>query len=186
VARCAESQRSLPSRRSLALQHSQTTPYFYSLLRTSPARWQNSALNRTYPHPIHRRSSPRSRRPDKDSPSEISLQPLPLGITAASEPVRKIVLICSPTGSRELVQQTSTATHVCVTTTAHLFITDRFNRQRFLINTGSNFCVFPASSFRIAKRVSVIISARLMAPKDDCLLVSIWDLTWRIVVASNL
>jgi hypothetical protein len=40
-------------------------------------------------------------------------------------------------------KQTSAAANVCTTPTGRLFVTDRSSRQRFLIDTGSDLCVFP-------------------------------------------
>jgi hypothetical protein len=43
----------------------------------------------------------------------------------------------------KLAQQTSAAAHVCTTATGRLFVTDKSSKQRFLIDTGSDLCVFP-------------------------------------------
>jgi hypothetical protein len=40
-------------------------------------------------------------------------------------------------------QQTSLAVHVRCTTKGRLFITDRHNKRQFLINMGSDLCVYP-------------------------------------------
>jgi hypothetical protein len=41
----------------------------------------------------------------------------------------------------KLTQQTSAARHVCATAIGRLFITDKSTKQRFLIDTGSDFCM---------------------------------------------
>jgi len=40
-------------------------------------------------------------------------------------------------------QQTLTAANVCTTSCGHLFISDRISKQRYLVDTGSDLCVFP-------------------------------------------
>jgi hypothetical protein len=43
----------------------------------------------------------------------------------------------------KLTRQTSTAAHVCTPNNGHLFITDRSSKQRFLVDAGSDLCVYP-------------------------------------------
>jgi hypothetical protein len=43
----------------------------------------------------------------------------------------------------KLTQRTSTAVHVCATTTGRLFIMDRISKWQFLVDTGSYICVYP-------------------------------------------
>jgi hypothetical protein len=38
---------------------------------------------------------------------------------------------------------TSEAVHVCITKTCRLFTTDKVTKLRFLIDTGSDLCVYP-------------------------------------------
>jgi hypothetical protein len=45
--------------------------------------------------------------------------------------------------ARKLERQTSAAAHVCTTNSGRLFITDKVSKCRFLIDTGSDLCVFP-------------------------------------------
>ena len=40
-------------------------------------------------------------------------------------------------------QQASTAANVCTTSSCHLFVTDRISKQQYLMDTGSDLCVFP-------------------------------------------
>jgi hypothetical protein len=44
----------------------------------------------------------------------------------------------------KLARQTSAAANICTTTTGRLFVIDRSSKQRFLIDTGSDRCVFPS------------------------------------------
>jgi hypothetical protein len=82
-----------------------------------------------------------------------------------------------PTG--KLTQRTSAAAHVCTTTTCRLFMTDRLTRRQFLIDTGSDLCVYPPSSSRDVWNYSNTICVQLRAlpstPTDGCLSASIWD-----------
>jgi hypothetical protein len=43
----------------------------------------------------------------------------------------------------KLTQPTSKAAHVCNTITGRLFITDRLNKRKFLVDTGFDLCVYP-------------------------------------------
>jgi hypothetical protein len=43
----------------------------------------------------------------------------------------------------KLTLQTSAVAHVCTTATSRLFVTDKSSKLLFLINTGSDLCVFP-------------------------------------------
>jgi hypothetical protein len=44
----------------------------------------------------------------------------------------------------KLHQRTLTAANVCTTSSGRLFITDRISKQRYLVDTGSDLCVFPS------------------------------------------
>jgi hypothetical protein len=50
---------------------------------------------------------------------------------------------CTSNMQSKLAQQTSAAAHVCTTDTDRLFITVKTSKRRFLIDTGSDLCVFP-------------------------------------------
>jgi hypothetical protein len=50
---------------------------------------------------------------------------------------------CSYQHPGNLTQLTPTAAHVCTPPSGRLFVTDRFSWRRFLIDTGSDLCVFP-------------------------------------------
>jgi hypothetical protein len=50
---------------------------------------------------------------------------------------------CSYSQQEKLTERTSTVAHVCTPTNGHFFITDRINKRRFLIDTGSDLCVYP-------------------------------------------
>ena len=43
----------------------------------------------------------------------------------------------------KLHQRTLTAANVCTTSSGRLFISDRITKQRYLVDTGSDLCVFP-------------------------------------------
>jgi len=45
--------------------------------------------------------------------------------------------------ARKPHQQTLTAANVCTTSSGRLFISDRTSKQRYLVDTGSDLCVFP-------------------------------------------
>jgi hypothetical protein len=45
--------------------------------------------------------------------------------------------------ARKPQQQTSPAAEACTTSTGRLFITDGTSKHRFLLDTGSDLCVFP-------------------------------------------
>jgi hypothetical protein len=45
--------------------------------------------------------------------------------------------------AEKLIQQSLLVANVCTTTTGRLFITDPVSKLRFLIDTGSDLCVFP-------------------------------------------
>jgi hypothetical protein len=47
------------------------------------------------------------------------------------------------TPAGKLCQQSLRAANVCTTTSGHLFLTDRVRKQRYLVDTGSDLCVFP-------------------------------------------
>jgi hypothetical protein len=49
---------------------------------------------------------------------------------------------CSYWRQENPTQRTATVAHVCITTTGHLFITDRISKRRFLVDTGSDLCVY--------------------------------------------
>jgi hypothetical protein len=72
---------------------------------------------------------------------------------------------CTQPGSyrqqEKLPQRTSTAAHVCATTTDRLFITDRISKRQFLIDTGSDLCVYPR---RLIPRRKERVNYDLCAP----------------------
>jgi hypothetical protein len=45
--------------------------------------------------------------------------------------------------ARKLHQRTLTAANFCTTSSGRLFVTDRTTKQRYLVDTGSDLCVFP-------------------------------------------
>jgi hypothetical protein len=71
------------------------------------------------------------------------MQQAPAGTIGASEIGRKIVPSLAATVSREYDAADEAAAHVCSTATGRLFATDKSSELRFLIDTGSDLCVFP-------------------------------------------
>jgi hypothetical protein len=56
---------------------------------------------------------------------------------------RKCTQPCSYSQQEKLTQRTSTVAYVCTPTNDRLFITDRISKRRFLIDVGSDLCVYP-------------------------------------------
>jgi hypothetical protein len=56
---------------------------------------------------------------------------------------RKCTHPCAYHQQRKVGQQISTTANVYTTTARRLFVTDRSSKQQFLINTGSDLCMFP-------------------------------------------
>jgi hypothetical protein len=99
------------------------TLHFCSVLKTSPGRWQHSV------------------------PSRLTLTPAQGTATRARYLFRDDTAPTPPTrlpAAGKLTQQTSTVAHICASTTGHLFITDRFSKQQFLVVTDSDLCVYPS------------------------------------------
>jgi hypothetical protein len=94
------------------------------------------------------------------------MQQAPAGTKGASEIGRKIVSSLAATESRE-----TNAADVCTIATGRLFITEQSSKLRFLINTGSDLCVFPRKLIP-QRREHVIYD---VPPKDGCRLASTWD-----------
>jgi hypothetical protein len=49
--------------------------------------------------------------------------------------------------AKKLIRQTPAAAHVCITATGHLFVIAECIKLQFLIETGSNLCVFRLKLF---------------------------------------
>jgi hypothetical protein len=90
----------------------------------------------------------------------------------------------------KLTQQTSTAAHVC-STTGRLFITDRLSKRQFLVDTGSDLCVYPR---RLIPRRKERANYDLCAANGTTIHTYGWlplslnlglrrEFTWRFVVA---
>jgi cleavage and polyadenylation specificity factor subunit 1 len=95
----------------------------------------------------------------------------------------------SPTG--KLKQQTSKVSRVCTTTTGRLFITDKTTKRQFLVDTGSDLCVYPR---RLVPRRRERTTYDLCAANGTTIHTYGWpplslnfglrrDFTWRFVVA---
>jgi len=61
-------------------------------------------------------------------------------------------------------QQMLTAANVCTTSSGHLFISDRTSKQRYLVDTRSDLCVFPRSSCQVAGSALITSCTLPMGP----------------------
>jgi cleavage and polyadenylation specificity factor subunit 1 len=88
-------------------------------------------------------------------------------------------------------QQTSPAAVACITNTGRLFITDRTSKHRFLLDTGSDLCVFPR---KLVPGRKERVNYELFAANGTTIPTYGWislslnlglhrDFTWRFVVA---
>jgi hypothetical protein len=103
----------------------------------------SSSRDREY-SPRDHPSNPRIRRPYNrspsrhDAPTNFCWYHRRFGARA-----QKCTPPCAHQQQGKLTQQTAPAAHVCTIATGRLFVTDKSSKQRFLIDTGSDFCVFP-------------------------------------------
>jgi hypothetical protein len=86
------------------------------------------------------------------------------------------------------MEQTSTAAHVCGTTTGRLFITDRLTKQQFLVDTGSDLCMYPHRLILRHVNYDLCAANGTAIPTYGWLSLSLnlglcRDFTWRFVVA---
>jgi hypothetical protein len=90
-----------------------------------------------------------------------------------------------------LTWRTSAAAHVCTTTTGRLFVTDRLTKRQFLVDTGSDLCVYPR---RLVPRLRKRVNYDLCAANGTTVHTYGWlplslnlslrrDFTWRFVIA---
>jgi hypothetical protein len=98
---------------------------------------------------------------------------------------------CAFRQQRKPAQQTSVAAHICITATGRLFITNRYSKHRFLIDTDLDFCVFPRKLIpQLRSRVNYDLTANSTTiPTYGWLPLSFSlglcrDFTWRFVVAN--
>jgi hypothetical protein len=98
---------------------------------------------------------------------------------------------CAYRQQRTTTQQTSPAAHVCATSAGRLFITDRITKRQFLVDTGSDLCVYPR---RLIPRRRERVNYDLCAANGITIHTYGWlplslnlglrrDFTWRFVVA---
>jgi hypothetical protein len=91
----------------------------------------------------------------------------------------------------KLTQQTPPAANVCSTTTGRLFIKDQSSKRQFLVDTGSDLCVYPR---RLVPRHKERANYDLYAANGTTIHTYGWlrlslnlglrrDFTWRFVVA---
>jgi hypothetical protein len=177
-----------------------------SASRNSLAGWRLSALRGTAPSPetvaaaqgtVHPVSGTLTPVPGTLTPAPEKTPPVPgtnattigrsphttlqqpAGTTNAKKPGHRTVPSPPPTASRETNTVDVSGGDVCATATGRIFITDKSTKQRFLIDTGSDLCVFPASSFHSAGSGSTTTSARLTAlpsaHTDGCTSALTWD-----------
>jgi hypothetical protein len=98
-------------------------------------------------------------------------------------------LLLPPAG--KLKQQSLLAANACTTTTGRLFIIDRISKLRFLIDTGSDLCVFPRKLIpgrRERVNYDLFAANGSTIPTYGWIPVSLnlglcRDFTWRFVVA---
>jgi hypothetical protein len=94
----------------------------------------------------HQRSPPRPQEPPPEHhvplPTRHSTHPL-LVPPPFRRQCTKVYTTLHPPPAGKLKQQTSPAAHVCSTTRGRLFFTDRYSKRQFLIDTGSDLCVYP-------------------------------------------
>jgi cleavage and polyadenylation specificity factor subunit 1 len=94
-----------------------------------------------------------------------------------------------PTG--KLTRRISAAAHVCTTTRGRLFVTDRRTKLQFLVDTGSDLCVYPR---RLVPRRGERVNYDLCAANGTTIHTYGWlplslnlrlrrDFTWRFVIA---
>jgi hypothetical protein len=110
----------------------------------------------------------------------------PAGSTNVPETWFQTVSSPAPTANRE----TNTA-NICATATGCLFITDKSTKQRFLIDTGSDLCVFPRKlipqrrqwvNYDLGGANITTIQTYGSLPLSLNLGL-LWEFTWRYVVA---
>jgi hypothetical protein len=98
---------------------------------------------------------------------------------------------CSYSQQGKLPHQTSTAVYVYTTTTRRLYVTDKRSKQQFLINTGSDLCVFPR---KLIPQRKESVNFDIRAANGTTIRTYGWltlklnlglrrDFTWRFVVA---
>jgi hypothetical protein len=93
--------------------------------------------------------------------------------------------------AEKLERQTSAAANVCTTDSGRLFITDKASKRRFLIDTGSDLCVFPRRlipQHRSRVNYDCCAANGITIPTYGWLPLSLnlglrQDFTWRFVVA---
>jgi hypothetical protein len=90
------------------------------------------------PRPVSRNSCPRNRFP---SPGDTSPTTCWCHRRYGAR-ARKYTQPCSHRQERKPTQQTSPTAHICSTTAGRLFITDRISKRQFLVDTGSDLCVY--------------------------------------------
>jgi hypothetical protein len=90
------------------------------------------------------RSSSRNRRSDSRSHSRDNVTPNLCWYHHRYEArAQKYTVLLLPLAGK-LTPRKSTAAHVCTLTTGSLYITDKFSKRRFLVDTGSDLCVYPS------------------------------------------
>jgi hypothetical protein len=98
---------------------------------------------------------------------------------------------CTEPCSYQITQRTSTAAHICTTTTALLIVTDRLSKRQFLVDTGSDLSIYPRT---LVPRCGERVNYDLFAPNGTTIPTYGWlppslnlglprNFTWRFVVA---
>jgi hypothetical protein len=132
------------SRRSRALIRNPTATHFCRESRTCQVAALSAEHDRLHtsfrdPRLSHRdlRPSYRNRRPGSRSPSRDDTA------STLCWCYRRFGARAQKCTQGKLMQQRSTAAHICATTIGRLFITDRLSKRQLQVDTGSDLCVYP-------------------------------------------
>jgi hypothetical protein len=91
------------------------------------------------PHPISR-----NRRTGSRPPSRSNIEPNPCWYHRRyGARAQKCSKPCAYPQQKQPTQQTLPTAQVCTTSTGRLFITDRSTKRQYLVDTGSDLCVYP-------------------------------------------
>ncbi|XP_023713819.1 uncharacterized protein LOC111867851 [Cryptotermes secundus] len=158
--------------RSLALMNPRTFANFGRRSLNSRAKWLHSGPNRTA-------STPTSGSPTTNRETEAPVENVPAPPSFSDGPAASALghkTVFRPAG--KLTQRTSSAADVYATITGRLFIKDRVSKRQFLVDTGTDLCVYPPGSSIDSWSVTTMTCARLMALPSThtagCLSASTW------------
>jgi hypothetical protein len=137
--------------------------------------FKNPLVSSRDPCPNNPHRISRNRRPGSRPPSRGNIDPNPCAYRRQGQPT----------------QQASPAAQVCTTSRGRLFITDRITKRQFLVDTGSDLCVYPR---RLIPRRMERVDYDLCAADGSTIHTYGWlplslnlglrrDFTWRFLVA---